>query len=89
MVTVGVGVSVRVIEGVIEGVGVFVGVSDGVCVTEGVCVGVDVCEGVGGGNPPFTAAAAPRSETPLNEENSIAADCFALDKSLKLGGVAI
>ena len=95
----GVTEGVQVNEGVTEGVMVFVGVCDGVCVTEGVCVGVSVmvgvmvgvgvCDGVGGGNPPLTAAAAPRRETPLKEEKSVAADCLALDRSLKLGGVAI
>ena len=44
---------------------------------------------MGGGNPPLTAAAAPRRETPLKDEKSEAADCLALDRSLKLGGVAI
>lgn len=48
-----------------------------------------MCEGVGGGNPPFTAAATPRRDTPLKDENSLAADCLDLAKSLKLGGVAI
>ena len=85
----GVGVGVEVCVEVCVSVGVLVGVSEGVCVTDGVCVGVGVYDGVGGGNPPLTAAAAPRNETPLNEEKSIAADCLALDKSLKLGGVSI
>jgi hypothetical protein len=78
-----------VFVGVIDGVNEGVGVSVLVGVTEGVGVGVGVFEGVGGGNPPLTAAATPRRETPLKDENSLAADCLDLAKSLKLGGVAI